>query len=325
MIVKINKWKALLIAVFVVIVVLVVLLFSPPRPIWPKGIKQIVDYESSIKAIQIKQEQNIDILNPDCVSKLMTHDKKVKGVVLMFHGYTSCPQQFAALGKKFFEAGYNVYIPRTPYHGYKNLLTDDVGKLTTVEYVNYAEQSLAEARGLGEEVVVMGLSGGGNLAIWLAQHLEGIDKAIIIAPGLGSYDIPEWATPPLVNIYPYLPTQFRWWNDQDRGKSGLSYEYPRFSVNVLMRTLAVGRSVLQESVKEPPRAGKIVFVYNASDKSILEPPVKLLEQRWKAKIGERVSDYTFPAEMNLQHPFINSNSDERYRTEIFDKLVELVR
>ena len=41
-----------------------------------------------------------------------------KGTVVMLHGYTAGPWQYNDSSQDFFEAGYNVFVPRIPGHGF---------------------------------------------------------------------------------------------------------------------------------------------------------------------------------------------------------------
>ena len=67
-----------------------------------------------------------------CRSKLLTHGEATRHVIVFLHGYTNCPEQFAQLGQRFFELGYNVLIPRMRYHGYEDRLTPDIRKLSAL-------------------------------------------------------------------------------------------------------------------------------------------------------------------------------------------------
>src|SRR5262245_57763279 len=56
-------------------------------------------------------------VSPLAQSILLTHGYKTSRVILFFHGYSSSPQQFRALGEELFRIGFNVMIPRLPHHG----------------------------------------------------------------------------------------------------------------------------------------------------------------------------------------------------------------
>src|ERR1019366_2135927 len=51
-------------------------------------------------------------VNPLCRTRLYTHGHRTERALLLLHGFTNCPQQFDALGKRFHDDGWNVLIPR---------------------------------------------------------------------------------------------------------------------------------------------------------------------------------------------------------------------
>ncbi len=105
--------------------------------------------------------------------------------------YTSCPEQFRQLGQEFFDKGYNVYIPRQPYHGLQEQIDNELRYLRAEDLAAYGTESADIAQGLGEHVTVAGLSGGGTVASWLAQYRSDVDVAMPIAPFLGIGFIPQ--------------------------------------------------------------------------------------------------------------------------------------
>ena len=63
-------------------------------------------------------------MNPVCETQFMTHHRKVDRAVVLVHGYTTCPEQFHALGQRFFDLGYNVLSAPLPQHGFADRMTD---------------------------------------------------------------------------------------------------------------------------------------------------------------------------------------------------------
>src|SRR5256885_12187431 len=68
-------------------------------------------------------------VNPLCHTRLYTHGRRVENALVLLHGFTNCPQQFDALGRRFFEQGWNVVIPRYPRHGHTDRLNDSISEL----------------------------------------------------------------------------------------------------------------------------------------------------------------------------------------------------
>src|SRR3990172_3566646 len=74
-------------------------------------------------------------INPLCRDIVQKHVPPTGRVIVFFHGYTNCPKQFEELGNQFYRAGFSVYIPRLPRHGYLDRLTSDTENLTPEELV----------------------------------------------------------------------------------------------------------------------------------------------------------------------------------------------
>ena len=91
------------------------------------------DYDAAIARFAQVQAEEGDAINPLCHSKLMTHGNKTERVIVLVHGMTNCPQQFAEFAPLFFEHGYNVLIPRMPRNGLANRMTEELKYLTAEE------------------------------------------------------------------------------------------------------------------------------------------------------------------------------------------------
>ncbi|MDB5178991.1 MAG: hypothetical protein JWN01_934 [Patescibacteria group bacterium] len=137
---------------------------------------------SDIRSIQ-QREKRDPAVRPECRSQLWLHGTRVPAnqAVVMFHGYSNCPEEFSALAKSFYDRGFNVYVPKAPYHG----LTDRLAHahVTAQGLVAYADQAVTLGSGLGKEVGVAGLSGGGVLATWSALYrADVVRRALILSP-----------------------------------------------------------------------------------------------------------------------------------------------
>jgi len=111
--------------------------------------------------------QNLKI-RKGCEPKIIELDNNTKNSIVLVHGLTDSPYFMEAIGLKFYEMGFNVYIPLLPGHG----LQDPQGmKDVTLEKweeeinfaVNYASQR-------GTTVSIGGLSTGGTLSVWKALN-----------------------------------------------------------------------------------------------------------------------------------------------------------
>jgi pimeloyl-ACP methyl ester carboxylesterase len=113
-----------------------------------------------------------------------------KGTVLMFHGYTGGPWQCPEMAAKFNDAGYNVYAPRMPGHGFADANEIPNGKEIPdchhrEGWDNFINHTYEEAAELGAPVSALGLSGGGNVALRMAELHPEVGKVVAISPYLG--------------------------------------------------------------------------------------------------------------------------------------------
>jgi alpha-beta hydrolase superfamily lysophospholipase len=141
-------------------------------------------------------------LQPGGASILMAHDTPPpRGTLVLLHGLTVAPWQFADMGKTFFDQGYDVYIPRLPGEGLQKG-TDASGKpipdasqMPTGSnygaYHDFGDQVFAQAKALGGPVSVAGLSAGGLTALDMAERHPEIKRAVVFSPFIEP--APRWA------------------------------------------------------------------------------------------------------------------------------------
>jgi pimeloyl-ACP methyl ester carboxylesterase len=139
-------------------------------------------------------------VRPHSRSRLLSHGTRTARAVLLLHGYTMAPEQYDELAELFFARGYNVWIPRAPHHGTVDRRAHhriEAGELTA-----YAQQAVTVAAGLGDEVGVVGISGGAVLATWLAQvRGDVVRRLLVLSPFFGPRQGPAFAVRPLITLY----------------------------------------------------------------------------------------------------------------------------
>lgn len=269
--------------------------------------KPVHNYQEAIQRIekiQNEEENSALMLNPVGRLIFMTHGRKMEQSIIFVHGYTNCPQQFKALGERFFDLGYNVLIARMPHHGLADRLTNEHAKLSTEEMIAYGDDVVDIAQGLGEKVTIVGLSAGANIVAWEAQYRQDLDLAVIIAPVFGYQGIPIQITPALANICMVIPNMFRWWEPELKEKGGTAYSYPRFSTRATAHILRLGYAVLDKAKQKAPSAKRVLIVTNEGDRSVHPVPIKQLADRWLAH-GGNVKSYEFDGKLKLEHDLID--------------------
>ncbi len=110
----------------------------------------------------------------------------------MLHGFTGNPQSMRGLAMALADAGLTVEMPLLPGHG-----TEMADMLPTrwQDWSGAAEAAYADLAARSDGVAVVGLSMGGTLSAWLAQHHPEIAGLALVNPLLMS---PDEATVSLV-------------------------------------------------------------------------------------------------------------------------------
>jgi carboxylesterase len=283
------------------------------------------DHAAAEEKFAALQALDGDDVNSVCRSQLLTHGAKVERAIVLMHGMTNCPAQYVKLAPLFFERGYNILIPRTPRNGLTDLNTDDLKNLTAQEMTTHGDQVIDIARGLGEQVTVVGLSGSAVIAAWLAQFRADVDKAIVIAPVFGL--LPNWpvfgtranhAVAGLLDLLPNIMTQ-----SLMPFKEGPAHGYLGFATHGLSHTMDLGAVVFKAAQTTPPAARRVLMVMNDADPAVNNAMIRDLTTRWKKTVPDRVDFYSFPASMGLIHDIIDPQQKQQKTDLVYPILLDL--
>jgi len=261
-------------------------------------------YEAGIEIAASFQKLDGPNVNPVCRTRLYTHGRRTKRSLVLLHGFTNCPQQFDALGKQFFELGWNVLIPRYPRHGYSDRLTTSIADLRSEQLVALANRAAESGAGLGERLTVAGLSLGGTLTGLLAQERASVERAVLIAPMLGVQRIPGPVHPILAELAYVLPNFWVWWDSSLKDRIEPPHGYPRFSTHAYGALFKTATSVLKAARAAAPKAGSIAVVTNAAEPGLDNRFTYQLVERWRQH-GAIVSAFEFPRSDRLPHDLID--------------------
>jgi pimeloyl-ACP methyl ester carboxylesterase len=264
-------------------------LSSHPRP--------VQSYAEAVQRIETLQAQEPQDMNPVCRLQLMTHGNKVDRTIILVHGYTNCPQQFRDLGQGFYDAGYNVLIAPLPHHGLADRMTEEHAQLTAEELAAYADETVDISQGLGEQVVMMGISAGGVTTAWAAQNRSDVDLAVVISPAFGFKQIPTPLTAAVMNIYLLMPDSYVWWNPVLQANAPPPHAYPRYSQHALVQILRLGFATQADARRLQPAAKKLVVVSNANDNSVNNALTMDVVKTWQAH-GANLTTYEFDANLS---------------------------
>ncbi|HEY4215787.1 MAG TPA: alpha/beta hydrolase [Gemmatimonadaceae bacterium] len=247
---------------------------------------------------RIRQRQAVDdrVAAPGGRSIFLSHDARTARVVVLFHGFTNSPKQYEHLGQQLFAAGDNVYIPRLPHHAERNGNARTLSKLTAEELRGAADSAVDIAQGLGDSVIVAGVSAGGSLSAWAAQYRSDVRRAVIVSPVFAIGRVPSFLDASLMNLALRVP-------DLARSETPDSLRPDRelgVSTRAIAQILVLGTAIRFAAKTMAPRTNDIVFVVNGNDHTVKTPPTVALARQW-TKDGGHVVVYEFPRSLGLPH------------------------
>jgi pimeloyl-ACP methyl ester carboxylesterase len=174
-----------------------------------------------------------------------------KGTVLLFHGYSACPQQFWELAPHLAARGFAVYVPVLPGHGRRSRqeaekwLDEPSDLPTETSWRRYEEYAAQIAQIMPKEGIraVMGLSLGGAVAASaLIQAPKQFDRGILGAPLLDINPPSNYFLPPLSALAPEYPAK---WDDScEVERAGGRGGYCQFRLRALRGMQRLGQETL---------------------------------------------------------------------------------
>lgn len=283
-------------------------------------------YSDAVQRVAEIQNQEAVGYNPVCKAQLLTRGQKTERVVILVHGYTNCPAQYSELAPKIFDAGHNVLLVPLPRHGLSNRMNEDQSQLTALEIAAYADQVVDIAQGLGNKVVMVGISMGGVTTAWAAQNRSDLSRAIVISPAFGFKAVPKDLTIAAMHAYMVLPNSYTWWDPVNKDALGsIPYAYPRYATRTLAQTLRIAFNVAACARQNPIKAGSLVVVSNVNDESVNLEMIDQVTAEWQKRSPQKVTTYQFPASLKLKHDLINPDPALDLPGLVYTKIIELIQ
>jgi carboxylesterase len=308
---------------FLLLILLVLLLPSETRKLTCHP-RPVAGYDEALRRIEAIRAGQDPALNPACTLQFMTHGERVERAIVFAHGFTNCTKQFRVLGEAFYNLGYNVLIPLLPHHGLADRMTTEQRRLTARELVVFTDTAIDIAKGLGKQVVLAGLSGGGVATAWAAQNRRDLDLAVLISPAFSWYQVPTRLTDPAIKLLRWLPNFYWWWDSQLKEAIGPEYAYPRLAVQALIQFFYLGHLVRSAARHDPPATRSILVVTNANDTSVNNDVTAQVVVLWRVHGARDLRTFEFDASQQLGHDLIDPSQPDQRIDIVYPKLVELI-
>jgi carboxylesterase len=254
-----------------------------------------------------RQQDSLTALHaPAARPVLLEHGRRTPVAVAWLHGYTNCPRQFEALGRQCHGRGWNVWIPLAPHHGLADRMSDATSRLAAGELADWGNRAVDVARGLGERVVVGGLSMGGAVSAMLGLRRADVSLALPIAPLLSPLPGPPALTRAAAALLRILPDRMVWWDPKRRQSlAGPTHAYYRYSMRGISETLRLAFAFVDAARQLDPAAAFFRFVLNDNDESIQNTVAEAVLDRWKRRGAANVDAVHLGVGLGLRHDFID--------------------
>jgi len=303
----VKRFLRVLVALVALIAVLLVLLMRPLDPGPASHPRPVASYDDALRRVDSLRARDGSNIAPECGTALYDHGGRAPRVVVLFHGLTNCPAQCDSLARLAFARGANVLVPRLPRHGHADRMTEALAKTRAAELCTFTDRVLDAAAGLGDTVIVAGLSTGGVMAAWAAQHRPDVGRTVVIAPMIAWTGAPGAGRSALLTrLGSVMPNAFVWWDDQQKENlAGPAHVYPRFATRAVAATMRVGAAVQAAARRGPPACRSLVLVTVGGDRAADNGAVAMLERTWREQGVTDLRAYEFPESLHLNHDVVD--------------------
>jgi pimeloyl-ACP methyl ester carboxylesterase len=201
---------------------------------------------------------------PEGRSRFYAHGERTRLAIVLLHGLTNAPEQWARFSVEAHARGHTLIVPRLPGHGDVDRHGTALGAVTARDFLRTASAAVDIAAGAGDRVVVAGLSIGGAMAAWLAQRRTDISRCVPIVPLFGVARLNAAANDALSSALLALPDFFLPWDPHGSAHESPPYAYPDFPTRALAECVRIGLDVHRSAARRIP-SGSTAFLLNANE------------------------------------------------------------
>jgi carboxylesterase len=260
-------------------------------------------------------------LMPEGRSILMTHGRRTEHAVIFFHGLTNAPFQFEKLAREIHAKGWNVYIPRLPHHGLADRKVSNLSKFTAAELRDCTDDACDLAAGLGEQVVVCGLSAGGVAAAWATQNRPDVDRAVLLAPATGIVRTSGFFLNRIVFLlFPLLPDI----DNSSKDPTIPAHCYPGFSSKALGEMLRLSAATIGGASRKPAAVDNVALVTSRKDVAINDAVIWHLVSLWRIGGLPHFEALDFALDQGVEHDMIDPTQTYQKTDIVYPRILELI-
>jgi alpha-beta hydrolase superfamily lysophospholipase len=276
-------------------------------------------YAAAVARIALRQSAEDGIVAPGGRSVLLTHGYRTPRVVVLFHGLTDSPLQFLPFAQQLYDCGDNVYVPRLPHHAERSGSVAALARMTAEELRDLGDSTADVAGALGDTVVVAGLSAGANVAAWMGQNRNDVQRVILVAPALEVTHVPSLLHGAVLRLALRAPNVSR----ASPRDSTEPDRLPGWTTHAVAQTLRLGGAVRRAADGHPPAAREFSFLLNANDHTVARGPSLDLARQWSER-GASVRVYELPDTLRLPHDVIDPRHPGSNAAAVYPVLAALV-
>jgi carboxylesterase len=281
-------------------------------------------YDAAMLLLGRLQARDGPEVDPRSRTQASLHGRRTRRVVVLVHGLSSSPHMWRVLQAQLFERGDNVLMARLPHHGLSDRMTAELQKLTAEELVAHGDAVVDIAAGLGEEVVVVGISLGGVLAAWLAERRADVHTAVIVNPNFSAPHLRGAAARMLTNALRALPNLFLWWDIRTREKvAGPNYAYPRFSTRAVGEAFRLGQAV-ERAAGDRPAARRVVVMTTAADPAVSNAFTDGVVACWREAGATDIVTHRWRPDEIAAHDILSPDQPYQRVDLVYPRLLQLI-
>jgi carboxylesterase len=244
-----------------------------------------------------------------CRTQLLAPQGPAKGTLLLIHGYTNCPAQFAEVAEILCSHGYFVFLPRLPRHGIADRFDRrHLQDLTAEEVLAAAQRWLDVAAGLPGPLWVAGFSAGGALTMWSGSRPE-VARVAAISPFVVPYRTPAPLARLAVRVRRLLGGVWIWWDPRLGERHGEGFHsYPGFPLSSLAEMMRVSLALLDGRVAPAHSPERVVVIDNLGDFAIHHGAARRALRRTYGACDAEVRELRIARELGWWHDFVDQGS-----------------